>query len=119
MSEFGDRLREERDRLGLTQAELGEKGGVKKNAQSAYEIGERSPDAAYLTNIGLAGVDVPFLFTGLRSRLIELSEVEQFILDTYRRIDVYAKDGINILFERLAAVKYEGNEYPRWRSKTG
>ncbi len=84
-----------------------------------YESAKRSPDAEYLRRVAEAGVDVPFLFTGLRSRLIELSEAEQFILDTYRRIDVYAKDGINILFERLAAVKYEGNEYPRWRSKPG
>ncbi|WP_162961855.1 helix-turn-helix domain-containing protein, partial [Pseudomonas aeruginosa] len=45
---IGERLKEERQRLGMSQTELAEQCGVSKNTQLAYEKGERSPDAAYL-----------------------------------------------------------------------
>ena len=47
MSGIGDRLREERERLRLSQGNFGEIGGVKANAQGKYESGERFPDAEY------------------------------------------------------------------------
>ena len=42
---IGKRLGEERDRLGFSQEDLGEIGGVKKNAQFQYEKDKRSPSA--------------------------------------------------------------------------
>lgn len=67
MSNLGERLREERQRLGMNQAELGSAGGVQKQAQLKYEKGERSPDASYLEAIARAGVDVLYVLTGSRS----------------------------------------------------
>lgn len=67
MSYLGERLREERQRLGMSQAELGLAGGVQKQAQLKYEKGERSPDASYLEAIARAGVDVLYVLTGSRS----------------------------------------------------
>lgn len=64
MDSIGDRLRMERERLGLTQDEFGDFGGVKRNAQKNYENGSRSPDAVYLAAIAKIGVDVSFLLTG-------------------------------------------------------
>lgn len=64
--EFGNRLREERKRLGLTLEELGAAGGVKQNAQGQYERGERSPTAEYLTLVMQAGIDVMYVLSGLR-----------------------------------------------------
>lgn len=66
MSGIGDRLREERDRLGLSQAAFGEIGGVKANAQGNYEKGERFPDAGYLAAVSAVGVDVLYVVTGER-----------------------------------------------------
>ncbi|MCL7660626.1 XRE family transcriptional regulator, partial [Klebsiella pneumoniae] len=40
---IGSRLREERERLGLSQQALGEIGGVKKLTQLNYEKGDRAP----------------------------------------------------------------------------
>jgi transcriptional regulator with XRE-family HTH domain len=62
-----ERLREERERLGLSQTEFGQIGGVKKVAQINYEKGVRQPDAAYLAAIAAAGVDVLYVLTGQRS----------------------------------------------------
>ncbi|UZT80640.1 helix-turn-helix transcriptional regulator [Ectopseudomonas chengduensis] len=67
MDTFGDRLRMERERLGLNQEGLGEIGGVKKLAQINYEKGKRHPDAEYLAAVAAAGVDVLFVLTGQRT----------------------------------------------------
>lgn len=66
MKEITDRLREERIRLSLTQAELGVAGGVKVNAQNVYERGIRAPNAVCLAAVAKAGADVFYLMTGLR-----------------------------------------------------
>lgn len=64
---IGMRLREERQRLGMSQPVFGEVGGVTKKTQMLYESGERMPDAEYLAAITLAGVDVLYVLTGDRS----------------------------------------------------
>lgn len=65
-SDIGSRLREERERLGLNQAELGTSGGVQKLAQLKYEKGDRAPDADYLEAVAAKGVDVLYVLTGKR-----------------------------------------------------
>ncbi|WP_041523616.1 helix-turn-helix domain-containing protein [Gilvimarinus agarilyticus] len=86
MDNFGSRLREERERLGLSQAELGEIGGVKKLAQFNYEKGERQPGASYLSAIGTAGIDVMYILTGSRASPVPepLSQRERHLLANYR-----------------------------------
>lgn len=61
---FGERLRSERNRLGLAQAEFGAKVGVSKTSQFNYEAGDRSPDAEYLVRAAALGVDVTYVLTG-------------------------------------------------------
>lgn len=64
---FSERLREERERVGLSQSAMAEVGGVKKLAQHTYEKGDRSPTAEYLERLISTGVDVSYLFTGRRT----------------------------------------------------
>lgn len=59
----GERIREERERLGLKQNGL----GVAPKTQRFYEIGERSPDAEYLGRFADIGADVLYIVTGRRS----------------------------------------------------
>ena len=66
MSDFSERLKSERKRLGLNQAELGAAAGVTKGAQLNYESGERSPNVEYLQAVAAAGVDVVYALTGVR-----------------------------------------------------
>jgi transcriptional regulator with XRE-family HTH domain len=63
VKDFGLRLRKERNRLGLTQANFARIGGVEPNAQGHYESGWRNPKADYLQRVGGAGVDLMFLLT--------------------------------------------------------
>ena len=56
MKGIGPRLREERERLALTQRRFGEIGGVEPNAQGKYESGERTPRVDYLAAVVACGV---------------------------------------------------------------
>ncbi|GIX37999.1 MAG: transcriptional regulator [Silanimonas sp.] len=62
----GRRLKEERERLGLTQIDLAALCGVGRLAQGNYESGARHPDAVYLSRAATAGVDVLYVLTGRR-----------------------------------------------------
>lgn len=67
MSKIGERLREERKRLGMSQEAFGALAGVKTNAQFNYEAGNRSPDSDYLSALAKHGVDVLYVLTGRRT----------------------------------------------------
>ena len=64
MDGIGRRLREERVRLGYTQAAFAALGGVLVNAQGKYERGLRSPSALYLARLAEIDVDVIYILTG-------------------------------------------------------
>ncbi|WP_028206599.1 XRE family transcriptional regulator [Paraburkholderia nodosa] len=83
MESIGARLREERQRLRLSQVELATLGGIGKQAQLRYEKDERVPDAAYLASIETAGVDVLYIVTGRRNTS-DLSADESDLVRRYR-----------------------------------
>lgn len=66
MHTYGEKIREERERLGLSQTEFGDKTGVTKKTQGLYERGEREPDGSYFQAAGAAGCDVLYILTGRR-----------------------------------------------------
>jgi transcriptional regulator with XRE-family HTH domain len=94
--DFGKRLREERERLRLSQPAFAELGGVKRVSQHLYEHGERFPDVQYLENLKQHGVDVLYLVFGRRSVGIEegdrLEFSAQLLFDIYRVVDEFARD---------------------------
>jgi transcriptional regulator with XRE-family HTH domain len=111
MSVIGSRLREERERLHLSQGNFGEIGGVKANAQGKYESGERFPDAEYLAAVSAAGVDVLYVLTGTRTPkpVDGLSVAEEKVLDNYRSIPEEDQASVLRLTNALAesAGRYE------------
>jgi transcriptional regulator with XRE-family HTH domain len=56
MDEFGGRLKRERSRVSLSQAEFAALGGVKQRAQFQYEKGMRRPNSDYLSALAVSGV---------------------------------------------------------------
>ncbi|MFN9585501.1 MAG: helix-turn-helix domain-containing protein [Pseudomonadaceae bacterium] len=90
MSSIGERLREERDRLGFNQTAFGAIGGVQKQAQLKYEKGERMPDAAYLEAVAKVGADVQYVITGQRSAAA-LSTDEEELLVRFRAAPLAVK----------------------------
>ena len=91
---FGRRLRAERERLSLSQAELGAVGGVQKLSQHLYETEERSPNAKYLTKLQEAGVDVAFVLFGKRASEAEpLTALDQELVDkVYENVERFGVD---------------------------
>ncbi|CAM3768551.1 putative transcriptional regulator, Cro/CI family [Pseudomonas reidholzensis] len=88
MKGFGPRLREERERLGLTQRVFGDIGGVEPNAQGKYESGERTPRVDYLAAVAAKGVDALYVLSGQRTPapLDSLSSDENRLLGAFRRL---------------------------------
>lgn len=96
MSKFlpiGERLREERERLGLNQADFAACGGATRKTQYNYEAGERAPDGGFLAAIAAAGADVQYILTGIRSSAA-LAPDEQALLAGYRALDARGKAGV-------------------------
>nr|WP_228983071.1 helix-turn-helix transcriptional regulator [Paraburkholderia gardini] len=93
---FSARLKQERRRLGLNQAELANAGGVQKHAQLNYEKGLRFPDASYLAGIAVVGVDVLYLLTGRTSdpATLALDGDEERLLAGYRELKPREKKGV-------------------------
>ncbi|NUE95531.1 transcriptional regulator [Gilliamella sp. HK2] len=80
---IGLRLKEERERMGLSQVAMGEIANVKKLTQLNYEKGERFPDALYLSTLANFGLDVQYVVTGIRTTS-NLSVDEQDLIDKFR-----------------------------------
>lgn len=90
-------MREERERLGMSQSALGELGGVRKQAQLKYESNARHPDTAYLSRVASYGVDVAYLITGQRSTAAPatpLSEGDRILLDNFHAAPPQVQAGV-------------------------
>lgn len=87
---IAERLREERTRLGHSQAEFAEIAGAHRKSQGNYESGERMPDAAYLSAIAQTGADVQYIVTGVRSDAA-LSPDERELLALFRAAPLTGK----------------------------
>lgn len=101
--DIGTRLREERERLGMTQEGFGQAGGVLKRALIRYEKGERMPDATFLAAIAAAGADVLYILTGQRTEGTASDPAEQVLLDSYRRCKPDAKANLIQMAALLSA----------------
>lgn len=83
MTTFGERLKAERKRIGLSQEQFAVHGGVKRDAQINYENGSRKPDSGYIEAISLLGVDVLYVVTG-KNDTSALSADEADLVRRYR-----------------------------------
>lgn len=105
MSELKNRLREERRKLGLNQAEFGALGRVSRAAQTNYELGKADVSSDYLASIAAAGADVMYILTGVRSGPSEsepLTREEAFVLETYRYTDEAGKTALRTTLSAFA-----------------
>jgi transcriptional regulator with XRE-family HTH domain len=79
---IGNRLKEERNRLGISQDGFAQTAGIQRRAQVRYEQDERVPDGTYFAAIAEAGVDVQYVITGKRQgQGIGESAVHRAVLD--------------------------------------
>ena len=98
---IGERLREERERLGLNQTDFAAVGGIGRKTQFNYESGERAPDGAYLAAIAAAGADVLYILTGQRTGGASappppraVSEGDRILLDNFHAAPAQVQAGV-------------------------
>jgi len=92
---FGQRLRQERDRLGLSQADFAERGGVRRTTQHIYESDTRVPDLNYLERVQVAGADLAYLVLGERlpvGRQDTLTLSYTALSNIYRVVEEFCRD---------------------------
>ena len=96
---IGERLREERVRLGFNQADFAAIAGVAKTSQFNYEKGDRSPDADYLAAVAGRGVDIFYVVVGQRLPVAEptLSADEVEMVEHLRSLDEEDKGAVKRL----------------------
>jgi transcriptional regulator with XRE-family HTH domain len=103
-----ERLRSERTRLDLSQADMATAGGISLRTQAAWEKGEQSPNADYLATVSVIGVDVLFIVTGTyqlagaQDAQPQLSADEQSLLMSFRGLNDKARSTIKELALMLA-----------------
>ena len=83
---FGSRIKEERLRLGLNQADLTTYTQTSVRSQSFWENGQRFPNLMVLHRWHKAGFDVSYLITGRRLNHAMTTE-EQRIVDVWQQAD--------------------------------
>jgi hypothetical protein len=83
--EIGERLRLERLKTGLIQADFGALGGASLQTQMRYETGQQMPKIEYLLNLQLHGVDIGYILIGARSGQ-SLGYMEQQVLEMFGKM---------------------------------
>lgn len=92
---IGERLRAERERLGLSQEDFAARAGAHRKSQGNYESGVRAPDATYLAAIAAAGADVLYIITGRREPQSAPAAGQE------SKLDPYLRRSIEMVMERL------------------
>ncbi len=84
---LGERLREERERLGLSQPKFAAIAGTTKQTLFSWEVGKTAPDGFQIAALAKGGVDVLYVLTGERDYEPPpaLSAEERVMLDYFRQ----------------------------------
>ncbi|MBC3872415.1 helix-turn-helix domain-containing protein [Undibacterium flavidum] len=61
---IGFRIREQRELIGFSQAQIADETGITVRSQRNYETGKRIPDAEYLAAIAPLGIDINYVLNG-------------------------------------------------------
>lgn len=77
MPNIGERLKEERERLGLSQIALAERCNVTPRSIRNYERGERQPDAAFLNCLSQIGADILYIVAGRREQSLPMDDIDR------------------------------------------
>ncbi|OAI58298.1 transcriptional regulator [Ralstonia solanacearum] len=93
VEDFGARLEEERERLGLNKGAMAQAGSISAGTYSNYLRGERVPDLAALAAWARAGADALYIALGKRTPALLPAE-EEMVLAGYRKLDAQGRAGV-------------------------
>jgi phage repressor protein C with HTH and peptisase S24 domain len=111
------RLKNERERLGLSQTAFGALGGAGKTTVISWERGTASPNAAFLEAVAASGADVQYILTGRHENtVVQKTELSELVM--VPRYDVQASAGGGALIHSELIVDHLAFR-PEWVSKMG
>ncbi|HGM7876710.1 TPA: helix-turn-helix domain-containing protein [Pseudomonas aeruginosa] len=109
MSSIGERLKEERVRLGFSQPAFAGLAETTKKSQIDYEKDLTQPKAGYLAAVARVGADVQYIVTGTISNRGEpLTQDEALWLEYFRAVPGIVRS--SVMASLKAAVDYERSE---------
>ncbi|WP_426577141.1 helix-turn-helix domain-containing protein [Xenorhabdus stockiae] len=91
MSTIGSRIKEERERLGLSQNEFASLVGYALIQQICYERDEIPLGGLHLQALARHSIDTLYIITGNRLRPINISAEEQEIIENYRAMNTASR----------------------------
>ncbi len=122
---IGQRLREERVRLGLSHTEFAALGSTSKKTQMRYESDQGGgPDCAFLSAIASAGADIQYVLTGVRSVAspgMSATEIDQFndIVDLFWNLSDEGRQTAKSLLGAIVHQEFEKKGGKRGVKKSG
>lgn len=112
---IGERIKEERERLGYAQPAFAALGDASKNSQIAWEKEAAHPNAKVMAAWAAAGADVLYILTGERSAPVPpqalLPEGDRILLDNFHHAPEGVQAGIKQtlgVFAPAGALKRRG-----------
>ena len=113
-TEIGARLREERERLGVTQERVADWFGIQRQSVLLYEGGQRSPLADQLAVLHKEGGDAGYVVTGVRREGTIAVDCREEVMQAMAAVDnicnsmsspLDGKARLKLAFEMLDGVK--------------
>lgn len=105
MTELGNRIQEERKKLGLTQAQLAEKIGVSHTQMARYEIKGVQPPADTLKNLAeLFNTSIDYLVRGDKAEQAKESLKDSEILAQFKKLDQLPEEEKKSILKVLSAL---------------
>jgi transcriptional regulator with XRE-family HTH domain len=109
MSDIGNRLKAERERLELSQTGLAELVDASKRTVIEWEKGNTSPNAVQLSSLAEQGFDIQFIVTGVGSKnayVNYLTVDEAKLIEAYRKTEPASRSTVLQVCDAVSA-KYE------------
>ena len=107
---IGKRLREERERLGLSQPAFAAVAGTTKQTLFSWETGKTAPDGFQLEALATAGADVLYILTGQRAGGASappppraVSEGDRILLDNFHAAPAQVQAGVKTALGAFAS----------------
>ena len=107
---IGKRLREERERLGLSQPAFAAVAGTTKQTLFSWETGKTAPDGFQLEALATAGADVLYILTGQRTGGASappppraVSEGDRILLDNFHAAPAQVQAGVKTALGAFAS----------------
>ncbi|EBP0011253.1 XRE family transcriptional regulator [Salmonella enterica] len=114
MTTLGFRLREERKKTGLNQADFAALVGSVRGSQASYEQDKKIPGGAYLAALEGIGVDVLYVLTGKRmpssDGITTENQEEKALLENYRAMDKAAQLNMQAVSSAFAQANMNKDE---------